>query len=326
MMANRGVYTEEEKKIIADFERRAIAYVGWVGDEPGIGNTYPVLHGTVPKEQILLWNSGVDYWNPLYNNERYAKNTRWGGIVAPPTITDFIGTPSSTWRESSSPAKSQFVRIVGGCKRDWFHVIRPGDRFRCVDKWLGFQERQVKQEPRRFRLFIDTHQREYINQKDETVAVVTFRYAILTTTENPAGTQLFRGGERKEKYKYTDEEREAILRGYEENKRRGADTLYWEDVNTGDELPTLAVGPVTAQDSVAFHSAQQGHCVAFDMFWERHKEEYYGPLEERIKRLRKKYFNDSEALKVIDSEQEEIDLYRKYSKWYGSVFYIMQNQ
>ena len=53
--------------------------------------------------------------------------------------------------------------------------------------------------------------------------------------------------------------------------------------------------------------------------------EYYSPLEERIKKLRKKYSNDPDALKVIDAEQEEIDLYRKYSAWYGSVFYIMQN-
>ena len=53
-------------------------------------------------------------------------------------------------------------------------------------------------------------------------------------------------------------------------------------------------------------------------------EEYYHPLEERLKTLREKYQNDPEALKICDTEQEEIDLYRKYSEWYGSVFYVMQ--
>lgn len=53
-------------------------------------------------------------------------------------------------------------------------------------------------------------------------------------------------------------------------------------------------------------------------------EEYYGPLEERIRKLRKKYKGEPEALSVIENEQQEIDLFRKYSKWYGSVFYIMQ--
>ena len=53
-------------------------------------------------------------------------------------------------------------------------------------------------------------------------------------------------------------------------------------------------------------------------------EEYYHPLEERLEQLREKYRDDSEALRILDTEQEEIDLFKKYSEWYGSVFYIMQ--
>ena len=57
-----------------------------------------------------------------------------------------------------------------------------------------------------------------------------------------------------------------------------------------------------------------------DAWWE----EYYHPLEERLEQLREKYRDDSEALRILDTEQEEIDLFKKYSEWYGSVFYIMQ--
>lgn len=52
--------------------------------------------------------------------------------------------------------------------------------------------------------------------------------------------------------------------------------------------------------------------------------EYYNPLEKRIKKLRKKYIDDLEGIAVMDNEQREIDLYKKYHKWYGSVFFIMQ--
>ena len=51
-----------------------------------------------------------------------------------------------------------------------------------------------------------------------------------------------------------------------------------------------------------------------DAFWI----EYYGPLENRIQELRPKYINDSKALEVLDEEQREIDLSRKYHEWYGS--------
>jgi ubiquinone/menaquinone biosynthesis C-methylase UbiE len=57
-----------------------------------------------------------------------------------------------------------------------------------------------------------------------------------------------------------------------------------------------------------------------DAWWE----EYYHPLEERLNQLRTKYHDDPKALEILDTEQEEVDLYKKYSEWYGSVFYVMQ--
>jgi ubiquinone/menaquinone biosynthesis C-methylase UbiE len=59
-----------------------------------------------------------------------------------------------------------------------------------------------------------------------------------------------------------------------------------------------------------------------DAWWE----EYYHPLEDRIEQLRQKYKDDKEALAVLETEQEEIELYKKYSAWYGSVFYVMQKR
>jgi len=57
-----------------------------------------------------------------------------------------------------------------------------------------------------------------------------------------------------------------------------------------------------------------------DAWWEF----YYNPLEKRLKMLEKKYKNNPETLGMIRGEYEEINLFRKYNKWYGSVFYVMQ--
>ena len=54
--------------------------------------------------------------------------------------------------------------------------------------------------------------------------------------------------------------------------------------------------------------------------------EYYGPLEDRIRDLRDNYSDDAEALAVLNEEQREIDMYRKYQQWYGSVFFVMQKR
>ena len=52
--------------------------------------------------------------------------------------------------------------------------------------------------------------------------------------------------------------------------------------------------------------------------------DYYGPLESRIKMLRSKYGNNKEAIQVLDDSQLEIDVFRKYSEYYGYEFYILE--
>jgi ubiquinone/menaquinone biosynthesis C-methylase UbiE len=57
-----------------------------------------------------------------------------------------------------------------------------------------------------------------------------------------------------------------------------------------------------------------------DAWWE----EYYGPLQVRLRTLQKKYAGDSEALAVLADEQVEIDLYHRYSDWYGTAFFVIR--
>lgn len=49
---------------------------------------------------------------------------------------------------------------------------------------------------------------------------------------------------------------------------------------------------------------------------------YYTPIERKLPEFRRRYASDPAALQVVDSEQQEIDLYRRYAEWYGYVFYI----
>jgi ubiquinone/menaquinone biosynthesis C-methylase UbiE len=59
-----------------------------------------------------------------------------------------------------------------------------------------------------------------------------------------------------------------------------------------------------------------------DAWWEL----YYTPLEKRLKDLKIKFKDNPKAMEMLEETQLEIDLFRKYNSWYGSVFYIMQKQ
>jgi ubiquinone/menaquinone biosynthesis C-methylase UbiE len=64
-----------------------------------------------------------------------------------------------------------------------------------------------------------------------------------------------------------------------------------------------------------------GHLIIPETGW---WEPYYKPLEERIKLMREKYKDDKEANEMMDDTINEIEMYRKYSEYYGNVFYIMK--
>jgi ubiquinone/menaquinone biosynthesis C-methylase UbiE len=53
---------------------------------------------------------------------------------------------------------------------------------------------------------------------------------------------------------------------------------------------------------------------------------YFDPLARRMPRLRSKYADDHDALRKLEEEEEQADLCRRYSRWYGSAFYIMRKR
>ena len=51
---------------------------------------------------------------------------------------------------------------------------------------------------------------------------------------------------------------------------------------------------------------------------------YYLPIEKELPRLNKKYQGNEIALGVFEGFKNEINFYKKYSKFYGYEFFIMQ--
>jgi ubiquinone/menaquinone biosynthesis C-methylase UbiE len=51
---------------------------------------------------------------------------------------------------------------------------------------------------------------------------------------------------------------------------------------------------------------------------------YYTPIEAKLTSLKRKYKDDKEALEHVAAEELEIEMFRKYSDYYGYVFYVMQ--
>jgi ubiquinone/menaquinone biosynthesis C-methylase UbiE len=53
---------------------------------------------------------------------------------------------------------------------------------------------------------------------------------------------------------------------------------------------------------------------------------FYSPMEKRIKELEKRYYDNKIALQTFEECKKEINMYTKYSDYYGYEFFIMQKK
>ena len=140
----------EENTIIPESLRNAIG----VESDP---ITYEIEKG-----HIARFAEAIGDENPLYSDEIKARNSKYGGIIAPPTFYRAL-------RPGSLPetAESPFTRnLDAGSDWEYFEPIRPGDRITVTIKLAAVVER----EGRLGKMIIITRETRYENQLGQIVA------------------------------------------------------------------------------------------------------------------------------------------------------------
>ena len=250
-MAVRGVYTKLEEEMLAEWGKRADLRVGWAGEplSPKVGRG--VVNRVASKELISKLAMASDYRNPLWRDESYARNTRWGGIIAPPFFEETIffghgGIVMLKVPESIGVNRPFLVTPFGGRYWEFFKPIYMNDSFKV---WIGRGSLDDVtpldgNSPRKFRIMTEV---SYINQRDEVTSIArTISFMVINppTTEKSTPKKL----EFTTEYVYTKEEIDTIDRIFADEEIRGANIRYWEDVNIGDELKPVIWGPITNYD------------------------------------------------------------------------------
>ena len=159
-----------------------------------IGKSSPLHegHDEVSTSDIRHWCEVMRDENPLYTDEEYASKTKYGGIIAPPTMVQ-------TW--SLDPMKEALERFVDGKppfaddphnqlfgiidamgydgvvateqSQEYLKPVRPGDTIRCkitVGKVSDY-EHFTSMGAGRYVDLVYT----FVNQHDEEVCIGTFR-------------------------------------------------------------------------------------------------------------------------------------------------------
>lgn len=118
----------------------------------------------IEKGMIRKFAEAIEDPNPLWQDEEYARKSRYGGLVAPPEILCSVMFSGGASRpEIPLPYK----RILdGGGEWEFFLPLKPGDVITSVTKFADVYMREGKAGKMIFQVFETIHR----NQRGEIVA------------------------------------------------------------------------------------------------------------------------------------------------------------
>ncbi len=213
--------------------------------------------GTASIDNIRSFAFACGSDNPLFCDPDYAAATRWGSVIAPSMMAGIINRPllgDPPTAEYKANNKSLFRGVhlfISGGEWTFYKPIFPGDTLYSFGGEDGLEVTPSEFAGRKVTRF---HTDVKVNQRGEVVS--TYRYRGILTERKTA--------REKGKYaaiepqKYTDEDIAKIDAVYAQEKSRGAEKRYWDDVAIGEPMSPGASGPLTVTDVVNFHGGGYG--------------------------------------------------------------------
>ena len=103
-----------------------------------IGTESDPVTWEVEAGEIIRFAEAIGDPNPIYSDESYARNTKYGGIIAPPTFLHaYQASPLDFERPDG-------VGVDGGSNWEYFSHVRPGDRITVTSNVKDIFEKKGK--------------------------------------------------------------------------------------------------------------------------------------------------------------------------------------
>jgi acyl dehydratase len=251
-----GKYNTQDTKVLKEFQAQ-LALINNKGNinisdlisgklegKPGIGRATKITSETMTTAANTY---GAE--NPMWCDPNYAKNTKRGAMAMP-----FGSGPGPTGLPAMPKSEGIGDYMVVSAHNDtvtYYKPIYQGDTIYSVIE----EEHCIDITPLQgshYRTFTMGGWGRFYNQKGELVGEgacilkESFRRRKDPAKRHPNGTHAWESPDwwSRPQYQYTDKDWETIIDIWKNEKIRGAQTLYWDDVNIGDEPAPRAVGPI----------------------------------------------------------------------------------
>ncbi|MFN0161447.1 MAG: MaoC family dehydratase, partial [Burkholderiales bacterium] len=191
--------------------------------------------------------------NPLWVDEEYARRTRWGGVLAPPTILYSTENTVSGAVEGLPSVHAMFA----GTDWRWYAPIRVGTVMKTESTLKDMVEHKTRFAGRSFQQIY--HVKFYDQHGTLLADADSWCFRTERDTAREGGTKYDKALEQMRVT--TEEELERYFEQYRREKPRGAQKRLWQDVKVGDAIDPVLKGPYTVTAAVAFMQAWGSYAI-----------------------------------------------------------------
>jgi hypothetical protein len=209
-------------------------------------------------DAIRHWVQGIGDRNPLWQDEGYARQSRWGDVIAPPSLVLAL-----------APHGSSGFRGVHG----WHMGIsiemhdEPISRNQVFDTYSILESIKEVHSAYVGRRTWDQTYRTDLLDRDSRQLVAVLRSSTRRFERNE-GRKIAKYGKRV-RQTYSEDQLRDIATAILAETPRGADPRFVEDVAVGDSLGEIKRGPLTSNDCIAFVRGWGGaYVMANGNMWE----------------------------------------------------------
>jgi acyl dehydratase len=202
---------------------------------------------TTTKDAIKHFAWGIGDDNPLWLDPNYAVASSVGSLIAPPCILYALDSTII------APKLPGVQWIYAGTDFVWFDHIKVNTSFDISAELLS---QQIKKGRRFPRWVLQSGKVKYHDRNKNLIATAIGHVA--RTPRHQAKIGKDDSNSQQRIHRYSPEEIADIEDQILSEKRRGDTPLFWENVNIGDEIPSVVKGPLTTTDILAWYAASQG--------------------------------------------------------------------
>ena len=197
------------------------------------------------RDNIRHFAYGIGDDNPLWSDPAYAEGTKYGTIVAPPSFVLALNRILSGYVGGLPGVHAMWA----GADLVWHRPILQDTKVVASAHLKDLVEHKTR--------FADRAFQQIYHVELSTIAgeLLCSGESWCFRTERDTARELgtkYKDEGTSEETSYSDADLRQIYDLYDSEIIRGAEARYFEDVEVGDELPTMAKGPMTVTGFIAF--------------------------------------------------------------------------